>query len=83
MRMIVRSLDAVHQVITAFFNHICPTANVCGAFLKGMVDYSFTRCSKASLYGLHARSRIEDPRPILPKLRMRGSAPILIRVQSA
>jgi hypothetical protein len=34
--MIVQRLRAVDQVITAFFIHICRTANVCGALLESM-----------------------------------------------
>ena len=34
MAIIVQRLRAVDQVITAFFNYIYPTANVCGAAQK-------------------------------------------------
>ena len=66
------------------FHPYLPYVKVCGALLKSMSTISFTRCSNASGHGLFMTwSRIEDPPPHPKASRARGSAAILIRVQSA
>ena len=71
--MIVQRLRAVDQVITAFFNHIYPTADVCAASQRCGRLFLCEVLKCPSGYGLFmtgAESR--TGRPILPKLRTRG-----------
>jgi hypothetical protein len=76
--MVVQRLRAVDQVITAFFNHICPTAaTVCCAFSQKygrLFLYEVLKCVRIRAF--HDRSPIEGPPPHSPRAsHARGPRP--------